>query len=309
MANSVLHIKDGYFFEVPKMLWRVDYQSMDEVPAFLRKAHPHETLGQFSREMSGKILIPQPFGTLKNLHDAESGFCVSKYMVLETVVALLLVVLFTRFGQKIKDGEPPRGKFWNAIDALLLYIRDSIARSAIGEHDADHFVPLLWTVFFFILVCNLFGMLPWLGAPTGAFGATFALACVMFGTVLVAGMKKFGLVGFWLNQVPHMELPLLLSPLKLMIFAIEFVGLFIKHAVLAVRLLANMVAGHLVLLGIMGIIVAAAEASHGTWLAATTASVLGSTLFSCLELFVAFLQAYVFTFLSALFISAAVHHH
>jgi F-type H+-transporting ATPase subunit a len=309
MANSVLHIKDGYFFEVPKMLWRVEYQSLDEVPAFLRKAHPHESLADFSREMSGKILIPQPFGTLKNLHDAESGFCISKFMVLETIVALVLVLVFRRFGQKIKDGEPPRGKFWNAIDAFLIYIRDSIARSAIGDHDADHFVPLLWTVFFFILTCNLFGMLPWLGAPTGAFGATFALACVIFGTVLVAGMKKFGVVGFWLNQVPHMELPLLLSPLKLMIFAIEFIGLFIKHAVLAVRLLANMVAGHLVLLGIMGIIVAAAEASHGTWLAATTASVLGSTLFSCLELFVAFLQAYVFTFLSALFISAAVHHH
>jgi F-type H+-transporting ATPase subunit a len=230
-------------------------------------------------------------------------------MVLETFVALVLVLVFHKFGQKIKGGEPPRGKFWNAIDAFLLYIRDSIARSAIGDHDADHFVPLLWTIFFFILTCNLFGMLPWLGAPTGAFGATFALACVIFGTVLFAGMKKFGVVGFWLNQVPHMELPLLLSPLKLMIFAIEFIGLFIKHAVLAVRLLANMVAGHLVLLGIMGIIVAAAEASHGTWVAATTASVLGSTLFSCLELFVAFLQAYVFTFLSALFISAAVHHH
>jgi F-type H+-transporting ATPase subunit a len=87
------------------------------------------------------------------------------------------------------------------------------------------------------------------------------------------------------------------------------VGLFIKHAVLAVRLLANMVAGHLVLLGIMGIIIASAEASHGMWATAAVVSVLGSTLFSCLELFVAFLQAYVFTFLSALFISAAVHHH
>ena len=94
-----------------------------------------------------------------------------------------------------------------------------------------------------------------------------------------------------------------------MIFAIELVGMFIKHAVLAVRLLANMVAGHLVLLGILGIIVGAASASHGIWLTATTISVVGSTLFSILELFVAFLQAYVFTFLSALFIGAAVHHH
>lgn len=309
MASSVLHIKDGYFFEVPKMLWRQHYQSLEDVPAFLRAAHPHATINEFNREMSGKILIPQPFGTIKNLHDRQSGFCISKFMVVETVIAMLLVFVLKRHGEKIQGGEPPRGKLGNAIDAVLLYVRDGIARPAIGGHDADRFVPLLWTIFLFVLGCNLFGMLPWVGAPTAAFGATFALACVTFGTVLVAGMQKFGVVGFWLNQVPHMDLPLALRPLKLMIFAIELVGLFIKHAVLAVRLLANMVAGHLVLLGILGIILAAAEASHGTWMVATSVSVVGSTLFSCLELFVAFLQAYVFTFLSALFISAAVHHH
>ena len=86
-------------------------------------------------------------------------------------------------------------------------------------------------------------------------------------------------------------------------------GLCIKHLILAVRLLANMVAGHLVLLGIMGLITAAASASTGTWMTVTVISVVSATLFSVLELFVAFLQAYIFTFLSALFIGAAVHHH
>jgi F-type H+-transporting ATPase subunit a len=309
MASSVLHIKDGYFFEVPKMLWPRHYTNLDKVPEFLRVAHPNATVEEFSRELSGKILIPQPFGTLKNLHDKQSGFCISKFMVIETVIVVLLVFVFKKYGEKIKGGEAPRGKFWNALDAVLLYLRDNVARAAIGEHDGDRFVPLLWTIFFFILTCNLFGMLPWVGAPTGAFGATFALAMIIFGTVLLSGMKKFGVLGFWLNQVPHMDLPLVLRPIKFMIFLLELVGLLIKHAVLSVRLLANMVAGHLVLLGILGIVLASAEASHGTWLTATTVSVLGSTLFSCLELFVAFLQAYVFTFLSALFIGAAVHHH
>lgn len=309
MASPVLHIKDGYFFEVPKFLWRQHYNSVDDVPKFLRDAHPHATVAEFNREMSGKILIPQPFGAIKNLHDRESGFCISKFMIIETAIVLLLVFVFKKYGEKIQSGEPPRGKFWNCLDAFLLYLRDNVARPAIGDHDAEKFVPLLWTIFFFILTCNLFGMLPWVGAPTGAFGATFALACVIFGAGLFFGMKKFGVAGFWLNQVPHMDLPLLLQPLKLMIFAIELVGMFIKHAVLAVRLLANMVAGHLVLLGILGIIVASAEASHGMWATATVISVVGSTLFSLLELFVAFLQAYVFTFLAALFIGAAVHHH
>lgn len=309
MSSPVLHIKDGYFFEVPKFLWRQHYGSLENVPKFLLEAHPQATLAEFDHEMSGKILIPQPFGTLRNLHDRQSGFCVSKFMILELVVVLLLVAVFRRYGAMIRGGQPPRGKFWNALDAFLLYLRDNVARPAIGEHDAEKFVPLLWTIFFFVLTCNLFGMLPWVGAPTGAFGATFALACVTFGAGLYSGSAKFGPVGFWLNQVPHMDLPLLLRPLKLMIFAIEVLGLMIKHTVLAVRLLANMVAGHLVLLGILGIIAGAASASNGLWATATTISVVGSTLFSILELFVAFLQAYVFTFLSALFIGAAVHHH
>lgn len=309
MASPVLHIKDGYFFEVPKALWRRHYTSVDEVPEFLFQAHRHASVAEFNQALSGKILIPQPFGTLKNLHDRQSGFCISKFMILEAVIVLLLVFVFKKYGEKIRSGEPPRGKFLNVIDAFLLYLRDNVARPAIGEHDADKFLPLLWTIFFFILACNLFGMLPWMGAPTAAFGATFALACVIFGAGLYSGMQKFGPVGYWFNQVPHMDLPLLLRPLKLMIFVIELGGMLIKHAVLAVRLLANMVAGHLVLLGFLGIIVAAASAAHGTWLTATSISVIGSTLFSILELFVAFLQAYVFTFLAALFIGAAVHHH
>ena len=86
-------------------------------------------------------------------------------------------------------------------------------------------------------------------------------------------------------------------------------GLLIKHLILAVRLLANMVAGHLVLLGIMGLITAAATQSMGMWATVTGISVVSCTLFSLLELFVAFLQAYIFTFLSALFIGASVHQH
>jgi F-type H+-transporting ATPase subunit a len=123
-------------------------------------------------------------------------------------------------------------------------------------------------------------------------------------------MAKFGFIGFFTNQVPSMDLPLPLAIiLKPMIFLIEMGGLLIKHGILAVRLLANMVAGHLVLLGIMGLIVGAAASSTGTWATVTSISVVGSALFSMLELFVAFLQAYIFTFLSALFIGAAVHQH
>jgi F-type H+-transporting ATPase subunit a len=85
--------------------------------------------------------------------------------------------------------------------------------------------------------------------------------------------------------------------------------LFIRHGVLAIRLLANMVAGHLVLLGIMTLAFSAAGAVSGSWALTAVIAIVGSVLFNCLELFVALLQAYIFTFLSALFIGAAVHHH
>jgi F-type H+-transporting ATPase subunit a len=202
----------------------------------------------------------------------------------------------------------PRGRMWNMAEAILIYFRDNVARAAIGGQDADRFVPLLWTLFLFILTCNLFGLIPWLGAPTSAFGVTLGLALVTFATGLFFGTRKFGVLGFWKNQVPHMGLKWYMAIIIVpMIFAIEVLGLFIKHAVLGIRLLANMVAGHLVLLALMGLAVAAASST--SWGLTAVISVVASALFSCLELFVAFLQAYVFTFLSALFIGMAIHHH
>src|SRR5207237_2403342 len=116
--------------------------------------------------------------------------------------------------------------------------------------------------------------------------------------VIGAGMQKLGVVGYWKAQVPHMHLPPILAVFLLpMIFTIEVVGLFIKHVVLAVRLLANMFAGHVVLAVIVGFIAMSAESL--AWYGIMPASVLGSAALSLLELFVAFLQAYILTFLSA----------
>ena len=309
MASPILHIKDSYYFEVPKFLWRQNYSRLDQVPEFLVKRHPHATLDEFNEALAGKILIPQPFGTLKNLYEKESGFAISRFMLLEVLVAVVLTFIFVRLAGRMRSGERPKGKLWNLFEAMLVYVRDQIARPAIGHHDADRFLPLLWTIFFFILGCNLLGLVPWAGSPTAAFGVTLALAGVTFLTVLAAGMHRFGPIGFWLNQVPHMDLPWYMRPLKLLILAIEILGLCIRHGVLAVRLLANMVAGHLVLLGIMGLAFSAEAALSPKWYIVAPISILGSTLFSCLELFVAVLQAYIFTFLSALFIGSAVHHH
>lgn len=272
----------------------------------------------YNYHLSGKILIPQPFGQLRNLYEKDAGFCVSRFMVIELVVALILCVTFSWLAGKVKGGGAPRGRIWNMLETFVLFIRDQIAEPAIGHHDGHRFTPILCTLFFFILGCNLFGMIPWTGAPTGAFGVTFGLALVTFLTVVVSGMLRFGPAGFFLNMVPGMDLPKpLLFPIGAGILGIELLGLCIKHLVLSIRLLANMVAGHLVLLGVMGLAFGTHAAEHfsspdvASWAWPVTAgiAVVSSTIFSVLELGVAFLQAYIFTFLSALFIGAAIHHH
>lgn len=342
---------------------------------------------KYNEHLSGKILLDaQPFGELKNLYEPEpGGFAISKLMVIEIFVALIMFIVFGWVASRMRSGFVPRGRLWNILEVFLLFIRDQIARPAIGashddqgdghghdhspqavrdEHgmggaglggvpvdvsnihddhpkhaghakygkdkhhsayhnpyaDADRFVPLLWTIFFFVLGCNLFGLIPWFGSPTAAWGATLALALVTFGAVVIGGMAKFGFLGFFANQVPGMDLPPILAVfLKPMIFVIEIMGLLIKHLVLSIRLLANMVAGHLVILGLMGLafgVQAAlnfdgphAAAPSWLWWPVALVTIVSATLFNILELFVAFLQAYVFTFLSALFIGAAVHKH
>jgi F-type H+-transporting ATPase subunit a len=238
------------------------------------------------------------------------GFQLTKFMVLELIAAGLMLVVFLALARRIRGGGPPKGLFWNFFEVMLVFIRDEVARPSIGKHDADKFLPFLWNMFFFILFCNLLGILPWAGSPTGALTVTAALAGITFCAVVGTGIHKFGFGGFFKSLVPHMQLPKALSYFLIpMIFVIELAGLLIRHVVLAVRLLANMFAGHLVLAVILGFVAVWANYFFLAWLGITTASIVGSAALTLLELFVAFLQAYIFTFLSALFIGMAVHPH
>lgn len=273
-----------------------------------------------AEEDHGHVYIPQPFDTTEPIYRVNTGIKllddsiepfdlkVTKFMVIELIVAVLLCIFFVGLARVIRGGAVPRGRLWNFFEATLMFFRDNVARPAIGHHDADRFLPYIWTIFFFVLGLNLFGMIPWMGSPTGSLAVTGALAFITFLVVIFSGMRKLGGVGFWKAQVPHMDLS---PPMKIVlvpiIFVIEIFGLVIKHGVLAVRLLANMMAGHVVLAVIVAFI--AASATSMWWYAVTPASVLGAVALSLLELFVAFLQAYIFAFLSALFIGMAVHPH
>ncbi len=287
------HVKDSDYFHVPRAL---------------------------SRQTDGKIYIPQlrksqepilviktPFAPLNNLIEP-FDLKITKFMVLEVVAALILVVVFVPLARRLRSGQAPRGRITNLLEAMVMFIRNQVARPTIGSQDGDRFAPFLLTIFFFVLLCNLLGLVPWAGSPTAALATTGSLAAITFLAVVVAGSLKSGPLGFWIGQVPRMDLPLLIHiPMFLLIFVLEVLGLLIKHIVLAMRLLANMMAGHVVL----AVLIAFISASAGTmaFLGVVPASLFGSVALNLLELFVAFLQAYIFAFLSGLFIGMAVHPH
>ncbi|MFN9917342.1 MAG: F0F1 ATP synthase subunit A, partial [Pirellulaceae bacterium] len=106
--------------------------------------------------------------------------------------------------QKVSSGNAPKGKVWNLLEGFVQAVRDKIVVPAMGEHDADRFMPFLWTMFFFILGCNLMGMIPWVGSPTASLGTAGALACLVFLVGLFVGVKAFGVVGYLKNICPSL---------------------------------------------------------------------------------------------------------
>lgn len=224
----------------------------------------------------------------------------SKFMLIELIVFALMLVILIPMASRIRRLGRPRGLIANLVEAVCVFIRDNAAVPAIGKEDADKYLPYLWTVFFFILINNLFGMLPWLGSPTGALGVTTALAACSLFLIHGSGLFRHGVVGYFKTLVPHV--PMALYPLMLLI---ELISHVIKPTVLAFRLFVNMVAGHTLLFVILCFV--SLSATTIFYYFVTPMSVGGIVIFSLLEILVAFLQAYVFTFLSAIFIGAALH--
>lgn len=244
----------------------------------------------------------------------------TKFLVFILIGALVVGAALIWVAGKMQSGEPPRGKLWNLVESLIFFVRDKIARPAVGEHDADKYLPLLTTLFLFIFACNLFGMIPFLPSPTAHIYVTGALALVAFTVIHVGGVKENGLGGYLKTFIPHIHLE---GPAKLMgpfliggMAILEYLTAFIRAIILAVRLFANMLAGHTVLFMILFFIKLVADPVYQIdvakgqdwmyWPVALFSTVMVVAL-SLLELFIAGLQAFVFTFLTAIFIGLAKH--
>ena len=218
-------------------------------------------------------------------------------------LAAALVLLFFWAGhtaRNLRDGGVPRGRMPNLIESLVLFIRDQLIYDTMGKKNGRKFAPLFLTQFFFIWFVNVLGNLPIpliSGAPTANLAVTSALATTTFVVMIACALKASGPIGMWTDLLPKGLPPII----REILFVVEVLGFFIKPIALTIRLFANIFGGHLVVLSLFGMIY-----MFESWVIA--GAILPMSIFvGVLELLVAFLQAFIFTFLSIMFVQMAVH--
>ena len=226
----------------------------------------------------------------------------SKHLVF-LLAAAALVIVFARLAvRSYRGGKVPRG-IGAAVEGLVLFIRDEIAESNIGHGDGRKFTPLLCSFFFFILVAALLGLMPFSATSTGNLAVTLALALVSFAAQQYAGISKYGLVGHLHNLIPP-GLPAWLLPIMI---PVEILSMFTKPFALMIRLFANMLAGHMVITTLLLLISLMGQISWMGGVAMAPVSILLALFIMLLEVLVAFIQAYIFTLLTAIFIGMYAH--
>lgn len=245
--------------------------------------------------------------------EAESALTVYDFSITKSVFGMLLILaamvwMFLSIAgyYKKNPGQAPKGMA-NAFEPLIIFVRDEIAKPSIGDK-ADKFMPFLLTVFFFIFFCNMLGLVPFLGGfnITGTIGVTVVLATLVFLLTNLNGNKHYWGHIFWPPGVP--------LPVKFILVPIEVFSIIMKPAVLMIRLTANISAGHIIILAFTSLIFIFGD--DGQAVGAGSGMGLFSTAFMIfmyfLELLVAFLQAFVFTLLAAIYFGDATHdpaHH
>ena len=235
----------------------------------------------------------------------------TKHVVLVILAALICIAVFlplAAIARRREKGRAPGG-FANAMEAMVLYFRDEVVRRNIG-HGADAYTPYILTLFFFILAMNLLGLVPWGGSATGNLAVTGALAILTLVLVEVSGMKALGLSGYMktIFYVPPGMNPVFSAIMLVIMTPVEIMGKLAKPFALAVRLFANMTAGHTLILSLLAIIFVFADLTLGRW-GVAVGSVAMSSGIMVLEVFVAFLQAYIFAMLTAVFVGLIRHAH
>lgn len=243
----------------------------------------------------------------------------TNHMVMVILAGLLMLLIFPAMTKRYRSGEMVPTGTRNFLEAIMMFVRNDVAKPVLGD-ETDRFMPFLWTLFFFILFNNLLGLLP-LEPITQPLASAVGLHHAIYGTA-TANLWITGTLAFiaWLvmqgsgirangfgNYCKHFlgGAPWYMAPVMV---PVEIMGMFVKPVALAIRLFANMTAGHLLVAVLIGFVGGAATLGVGAMVGIGIPAVLGATAIMVLELFVAFLQAYIFTFLTALFIGQLVVH-
>jgi len=221
------------------------------------------------------------------------NFSITKHVVMMWIASALLIFIF-RFASREQHMVP--SGVANLLEAIIVFLRDEVILPNMGE-EGKQYLPYLLTVFFFILFCNLLGLIPFAATATGNVSVTAALALMSLVMIQVGGIREHGFKHHLRNLIPH-GIPSWLLPIML---PVEIMGQFTKPFALCIRLFANMTAGHIVILSFLSMIFILKS------IVISPISVFFALFISLLELFVAFLQAYIFTMLTSLFIGMSIH--
>lgn len=237
-------------------------------------------------------------------------FSITKNVFTMLFASILLVWLFLAVarGYRKNDGKAPSG-VQSFIEPIFVFMRDEVTKPMIGEKHYERFQPFIMTIFFFILFCNLFGLIPFFPGSaniTGNLAVTMTLAVLAFIVVNVSGNKHYWEHIFWMPGIP--------AWVKIVLTPVEILGLIIKPFSLMIRLFANISAGHIIILSLIGLIFVFGKngESIGGAFAGGIMGGLFTAFMNLIELLVAFLQAFIFAILTASYIGAAVdegHHH
>jgi len=259
-----------------------------------------ESKGNYYKLYHNKIYRTDAEGTITlddHHHPTEYkpwDFSITKSVLMIIITGILMFLLFAGLAKSFGKGPIAKGA-GRFFEPIVVYIRDDIARPNIGEANYKKYMPYLLTVFFFVWFLNLFGLTPLGVNVTGNIAVTFALAIITFVITQFSGNKNYWKHIFWMPGVP--------VPMKFILAPIELLGVFIKPFALMIRLYANIMAGHVVLMSIIGLVFI-----FQNWIGGALSLFLAFFL-SIIELLVAALQAYIFTLLSALYFGFAVEEH
>ncbi len=219
----------------------------------------------------------------------------TKHVIFMWLAALLVIITFITVSRQYKSSLIPK-RLSNFFEVLIIFVRDEIAEPTLGK-SYQIYLPYLLTLFFFILFGNFLGLIPFSATFTSNIAVTASLAILSFLMIQLGGIRQNGFFGYFKGLVPH-GIPMWLLPLMI---PVEILGLFTKPFALAIRLFANMIAGHTVILALLGLIF-----FMGTLFIAPV-SIAFAVFIYLLEILVALIQAYIFTMLTSLFIGMAVH--